>query len=577
MDKNTDQINKNELKKEIDNYCKELVNSYSDWANQIKVLTDPKQIHKLSLKFGKEIIDLNQQITKLTITNGIKRPDYSKYTKPRISSINATLKRSLNKTNYDYIFQSSSRSDFIQKEQEFKTQQALDKLEKNIHSQLITDDYRDKRSHNYLLHWYSKSLKTPEEELLKNKEFVKCFIESCIDYENCYELNFDQNNKSRKLEYATCADLNHKHKNIQWVNKKYSLTTDNCIFYIQKPIRKFYWNIHYKYLQDDAWIYGENNETQLAKINDLYNSYLNDPVNKENLKIFGKTDKKVCEFNLSKDTLLGFKEESKIQQFIQFFLIHQAKWHKKISYLNFEYIFKKEIMDLVIEDLDLNKLDYLVIYLNNLNGINFLDLKIWQIVDFLKTVNKNLNNGSKVKIIFFNNINTNRIISRLKKWYPQNDYEDLKQSLGELFLDNKNVVNFWFAKTKNNSKKEIVNADIQNQDIAKIDGKNGLLELKNLLDKHERFFNELQNFIDSHKESELTKKSLTTYVNYAVKLIRDISSFLNDIKINPIDVQRNNEMWTKIKLIYKLGHLDKNLSRKVGEAINDSLFGYYFN
>lgn len=69
---------------------------------------------------------------------------------------------------------------------------------------------------------------------------------------------------------------------------------------------------------------------------------------------------------------------------------------------------------------------------------------------------------------------------------------------------------------------------------------------------------------------------LTKYVNYAVKLIREISSFLSNVKINPIEVQRNEQIWEKIKLIYQLGHLDKNLSGKVGEAIYDSLFGYYF-
>ncbi|SYV94241.1 Uncharacterised protein, partial [Mycoplasmoides gallisepticum] len=35
------------------------------------------------------------------------------------------------------------------------------------------------------------------------------------------------------------------------------------------------------------------------------------------------------------------------------------------------------MMDLVIQEIDLNKLDYLVIYLDNLNGINFLYEKIW--------------------------------------------------------------------------------------------------------------------------------------------------------------------------------------------------------
>ncbi|WP_027333258.1 hypothetical protein [Mycoplasmoides gallisepticum] len=576
MDKTTEQINKTEIKKQIINCCKELINLYSNWDNQIKVLTDPKQIHKLSLKFGKEIVLINQQISKLTITNGIKRPDYSKYTKPRINTINATLKKNLNKSNYDYIFQNSSRFDFIQEEHKFKTKQALEKLEKNIHSQLITDDYRDKRSHIYLLDWYAKLFKTPAAQLLKNKEFVKCFIESCIDYESCYELHFDQDNKPKNLEYATCADLNHKHKNVKLVNKKFNLVTDFCIFYTQKPIKKFYWNIIYKYLQEDAWIYGENNETQLAKINELYNRYLNNPINRQNLKIIGKTQKKVCEFNLINHSLLSSKEESEIQQFIQFFLIYQAKWHKKVSYLNFEYIFKKEMMDLVIQEIDLNKLDYLVIYLDNLNGINFLYEKIWQIVDFLKTVNKNLNNGSKAKIIFFNNINANKIISRLKRWNPQYDFAELKQAINELFFDNKNIVNFAFTKTQNSNKNEVVNNEIQNQDINKMSGENALLELKELLNQHELFFNELQNLIDNHKELELTKMQLTKYVNYAVKLIREISSFLSNVKINPIDVQRNEQIWKKIKLIYQLGHLDKNLSGKVGEAIYDSLFGYYF-
>ncbi|SYV94243.1 Uncharacterised protein, partial [Mycoplasmoides gallisepticum] len=74
-------------------------------------------------------------------------------------------------------------------------------------------------------------------------------------------------------------------------------------------------------------------------------------------------------------------------------------------------------------------------------------------------------------------------------------------------------------------------------------GENALLELKELLNQHELFFNELQNLIDNHKELELTKMQLTKYVNYAVKLIREISSFLSNVKINPIDVQRNEQIW----------------------------------
>ncbi|WP_027121944.1 hypothetical protein [[Mycoplasma] imitans] len=579
MDTIKSQIDKNELKelkKQISNHSKELVNLYSDWANQLKRIKDLKEIHKLSLKFGKEIVILNQEISKLTVPNKIKRPDYSKYTRPRIDSINTILKKKLNKTNYDYIFQNNSRFAFIQEEHKFNTDRSLEKLEKSINSHLITDDYKDKRCHLYLLDWYAKTFKINSRELLKNKDFIKCFIESCIDYESCYDLHFDKNNQLKKLEYSTCTELNHKHNKVEFSNQGFSLTNVNCIFYYQKSIKKFYWNILYKYLIEDSWIFGENNESQLIKINQLYNGYLKNQSNLENLKIIGKNEQKVTEFNLNKNSLLNSKQESEIQEFIQFFLIHQAKWHKKVSYLNFEYIFKKEMIDLVIEEIDLKKLDYLVIYLDNLNGINFLYEKIWQIIDFFKSINKNLNNESKTKIVFFNNIHPDKVISRLKRWNPQYDFNELKQAINESFYDNKKIFNFVFKHKQNNEKNDLINQSQNNLNTVEKSGKNYIFQLREYLNKQEDFFTELSDWIVKIQPSKINKTQLVKFVNYAIKIVNEISNFMINQKINPNHVQGDDFIWDKIELIYRLALLDKNVSRKLGETFDNSPLGCYF-
>ncbi|MDC4163296.1 hypothetical protein LNO75_01715 [Mycoplasma sp. T363T] len=583
MDKKKNKVNKKNLKKQVTYLCEELVNLYTDWANNISKLSDPKLIHKLSLNFGKMIVDQNKKISKLTVENNIKRIDYSEYTRPRINAINECLKRYLNKSNYDYIFRIKTRDDFIKEEHKFNTNKTLEWLDTELSPKLIKNDFLDKKCHSYLIDLYSKEFNKDSKELLNNEKFKELFIDSCIDYENCYLLHFDEEGNKKTFEYAKCYDGSHLHKKIKQKGDDFVLIEDICEFYKQSPVRKFYRNIIYKYLIEDAWIFGENNQEQLNKINQDYLNYSQNSLNIENLKIIDENKQNVIEFAINKQNVLTQKQQEQINEFIQFLLINKAKWHNRISYINFDYIYKKESIDLVIDEVNLNDLDYLIIYLDNLNGINYIDQKIWQIIDFIKSINKSLRNKPKTKVIFFNNIKVQNFINRLKRWNNDYEYDDLKQALIDLFYENKSVVDFVFKKndkklTKNNSRNIDDNKQHLNKKRVKntddFSDNNAIDIVNSYLENDKELFTNISDIIKENKTNQDVQKIDSKIIKRTILIIHEIDKYLNKANLSSLIFTQHKSLQEKMHLIYQLAHLEKN--RKLADVIENSLLNEYF-
>ncbi|QZX49346.1 hypothetical protein [Mycoplasma sp. E35C] len=541
---------------------KQLYQTYLEWFESIKDLNNPNEINKISNQYGKQIMEINRKISLFSLKHKNKRLDVSKYTSPVIAKINNILKPKLKKNSYDYILQVRTRFEFSQSEKVFSFNENLKTLEKILIPKLISNEYKDKSCYPFLLAHYSKEFNISEKELLKNEEFIKLFIDSCIGYEYCYQEHINPKSYDVDLDYAFCSDNMIKHPTIKMVDNEFKLVKEICLLYEQKPLKKFYWNIFYKYLIQDSWFFGENNSKQLAQANHIYRTFCEDNDIKQLENLIENNDQKVSEISTNS---LEFSIKEKIEDnFIKYFLIHKAKWHKKVAYIDFDYIFKKELFEEFSEDFKFQNLDYLVIMLNNLNGINFLEDKVWQIIDFLKSLNRQflLKPNINTKILFFNNLEIDKLIWRLKTWNNYDDFNKLRQEYKNLFINFKKTIslnnNYDAKKSRINNDQiiavanPIVKTNLRAKRVKKDDKNEIFKKLKEISYKYDNTFKIVHKIVSTNKLDNKQKNELEKYANDLINLLKEIEAFLFDNQASASIIKYDAYLMDILKMIYKL-------------------------